>query len=116
MSNSAEIIGKRLYQEGCRRAFGIPGGEALDLMEGLKNSGIDFFLTKQKTVPVSWRKVDIMRMGSSNSAGTLGPGVANAVNVVTNAFRTESLCFSYRLVDASDKLTYTHQVFNHGNS
>jgi Thiamine pyrophosphate-requiring enzymes [acetolactate synthase, pyruvate dehydrogenase (cytochrome), glyoxylate carboligase, phosphonopyruvate decarboxylase] len=34
MSNSAEIIGKRLYQEGCRRAFGIPGGEVLDLMEG----------------------------------------------------------------------------------
>ena len=48
MSISAEIIGKRLYQEGCRRAFGIPGGEVLDLMQGLKNSGIEFFLTKHE--------------------------------------------------------------------
>ena len=48
MSNSAEIIGKRLYQAGCRRAFGIPGGEVLDLMQGLKKSGIEFFLTKHE--------------------------------------------------------------------
>ena len=36
MANSAEIIGKRLYHSGCRRAFGIPGGEVLVLMEGLR--------------------------------------------------------------------------------
>ena len=48
MSNSSEIIGKRLYQAGCRRAFGIPGGEVLDLMQGLKNSGIEFFLAKHE--------------------------------------------------------------------
>ena len=48
MANSAEIIGKRLYLAGCRRAFGIPGGEVLVLMEGLRNSGIEFILTKHE--------------------------------------------------------------------
>ena len=116
MSNSAEIIGKRLYQEGCRRAFGIPGGEVLDLMEGLKNSGIEFFLTKHEN------SAGFMAEGGYHADGapaillaTLGPGVANAVNVVTNALQDRvPMIFLTGCVDASDELTYTHQVFNHG--
>ena len=30
MANSADVIARRLYEAGCRHAFGIPGGEALD--------------------------------------------------------------------------------------
>ena len=116
MSNSAEIIGKRLYQAGCRRAFGIPGGEVLDLMEGLKNSGIEFFLTKHEN------SAGFMAEGGYHADGapaillaTLGPGVANAVNVVTNALQDRvPMIFLTGCVDASDELTYTHQVFNHG--
>ena len=116
MSNSAEIIGKRLYQAGCRRAFGIPGGEVLDLMEGLKNSGIEFFLTKHEN------SAGFMAEGGYHADGapavllaTLGPGVANAVNVVANALQDRvPMIFLTGCVDASDELTYTHQVFNHG--
>ena len=116
MSNSAEIIGKRLYQAGCRRAFGIPGGEVLDLMEGLKNSGIEFILTKHEN------SAGFMAEGGYHADGapavllaTLGPGVANAVNVVTNALQDRvPMIFLTGCVDASDELTYTHQVFNHG--
>ena len=42
MANASEIIGKRLYHAGCRWAFGIPGGEVLVLMDGLKKSGVEF--------------------------------------------------------------------------
>ena len=116
MSNSAEIIGKRLYQAGCRRAFGIPGGEVLDLMQGLKKSGIEFFLTKHEN------SAGFMAEGGYHADGapavllaTLGPGVANAVNVVTNALQDRvPMIFLTGCVDASDELTYTHQVFNHG--
>ena len=48
MANASEIIGKRLYHAGCRWAFGIPGGEVLFLMEGLKKSGVEFVLTKHE--------------------------------------------------------------------
>jgi len=116
MSNSAEIIGKRLYQAGCRRFFGIPGGEVLDLMEGLKNSGIEFILTKHEN------SAGFMAEGGYHAdrapailLATLGPGVANAVNVVTNAFQDRvPMIFITGCVDASDELTYTHQVFDHG--
>ncbi len=116
MSNSAEIIGKRLYQAGCRRAFGIPGGEILDLMEGLKKSGIEFILTKHEN------SAGFMAEGGYHANGapavllaTLGPGVANAVNVVTNALQDRvPMIFLTGCVDASDELTYTHQVLNHG--
>ena len=45
---------------------------------------------------------------------TLGPGVANAVNVVANAFQDRvPLIFLTGCLDVQESLTYTHQVFDH---
>ena len=45
---------------------------------------------------------------------TLGPGVANAVNVVANAMQDRvPLIFLTGCVDAAEAETYTHQVFDH---
>ena len=115
MANASEIIGKRLYHAGCRRAFGIPGGEVLVLMDGLRKSGIEFVLTKHEN------NAGFMAEGGFHADGapgilvaTLGPGVANAVNVVTNAFQDRvPLIFLTGCVDAVEALTYTHQVFDH---
>ena len=115
MANASEIIGKRLYHAGCRRAFGIPGGEVLVLMDGLRKSGIEFVLTKHEN------NAGFMAEGGFHADGapgilvaTLGPGVANAVNVVTNAFQDRvPLIFITGCVDADEALTYTHQVFDH---
>jgi len=107
MAIASEIIGNRLYHAGCRRAFGIPGGEVLVLMDGLRKSGIKFLLTKHEN-----------NAGFFHADGapgilvaTLGPGVANAVNVVANAFQDRvPLIFLTGCVDADEALTYTHQV------
>ena len=115
MANASEIIGTRLYHAGCRRAFGIPGGEVLVLMDGLKKSGIEFLLTKHEN------NAGFMAEGGFHANGapgilvaTLGPGVANAVNVVANAFQDRvPLIFLTGCVDADEALTYTHQVFDH---
>jgi len=115
MANASEIIGKRLYLEGCRRAFGIPGGEVLVLVDGLRKSGIEFVLTKHENC------AGFMAEGGFHADGapgilvaTLGPGVANAVNVVANAFQDRvPLIFLTGCVDAQETLTYTHQVFDH---
>ncbi|MDP6294493.1 MAG: thiamine pyrophosphate-binding protein, partial [SAR324 cluster bacterium] len=115
MANASEIIGTRLYHAGCRRAFGIPGGEVLVLMDGLKKSGIEFLLTKHEN------NAGFMAEGGFHANGapgilvaTLGPGVANAVNVVVNAFQDRvPLIFLTGCVDADEALTYTHQVFDH---
>ena len=48
MTTTSDIIGKRLYDAGCRHAFGIPGGEVLSLMDGLGKAGIAFHLVKHE--------------------------------------------------------------------
>ena len=34
---AADVIAKRLYAQGCRWAFGMPGGEVLTLLDALDN-------------------------------------------------------------------------------
>jgi acetolactate synthase-1/2/3 large subunit len=43
---AAQLIAKRLYEAGCRHAFGIPGGEVLTMMQALQEAGIEFVLVK----------------------------------------------------------------------
>ena len=115
MANTSEIIGQILYNAGCRSAFGIPGGEILFLMDGLKNSGIEFVLAKHENC------AGFMAEGSYHADGapgiliaTLGPGVTNAVNVITNAFQDRiPLIFLTGCVDDDLAIKYTHQIFDH---
>ncbi len=115
MTTAADIIGQRLYDAGCRHAFGIPGGEVLSLMEGLKNAGIQFHLVRHENPG------GFMAEGTYHADGapgilvaTVGPGVVNAVNVVANAWQDQvPMIFLTGCVDAAEAETYTHQVFDH---
>jgi acetolactate synthase-1/2/3 large subunit len=115
MKTGAEIIAHHLHGAGCRTAFGIPGGEVLALVDALTSEGIRFVLTKHEN------PAGFMAEGAWHATGapgilvaTLGPGVANAVNVVANAHQDKvPLIFLTGRVDASEAETYTHQVFDH---
>lgn len=115
MKTGAQIIAHHLYDAGCRTAFGIPGGEVLALVDALTQSGIQFVLTKHEN------SAGFMAEGAWHATGapgilvaTLGPGVANAVNVVANAHQDKvPLIFLTGRVDAAEAETYTHQVFDH---
>ena len=48
MSRTADIIACKLFEAGCRHAFGLPGGEVRSLMDGLKDAGIAFQLVKHE--------------------------------------------------------------------
>ena len=48
MPHTADLLARRLYQAGCRHAFGIPGGEVLTLLDALEAAGIRFALTKHE--------------------------------------------------------------------
>ncbi|MCU0909975.1 MAG: thiamine pyrophosphate-binding protein [Rhodobacteraceae bacterium] len=111
----ADIIGAALAGAGATHAFGIPGGEVLALMQGLDAAGIGFVLVKHENGG------GFMAEGLWHTTGalpvlvaTLGPGVANAVNVVANAMQDRvPLVFLTGCVDADLAETYTHQVFDH---
>jgi acetolactate synthase-1/2/3 large subunit len=115
VASAADVIAKRLYEAGCRHAFGIPGGEVLRLVKGLTENGIAFGLAKHENA------AGFMAEGTYHASGapavlvaTLGPGVANAVNVVANAYQDRvPLSFLTGCVDAGEALTFTHQIFDH---
>ncbi|MEM1385703.1 MAG: thiamine pyrophosphate-binding protein [Pseudomonadota bacterium] len=113
---AADIVAARLYAAGCRHAFGIPGGEVLTLIDALERAGIRFHLTKHENA------AGFMAEGTWHMTGapgvlvaTVGPGVANAFNVVANAEQDRvPLIVLSGMVDPAVALSYTHQVFDHG--
>jgi len=115
MSTTADLIATRLYDAGCRHAFGIPGGEVLTLMDALNNAGVEFMLVKHENAG------GFMAEGTHHFTkapcillATVGPGVANAVNAVVNAFQDQvPMIYLTGCVDANVAETYTHQVFDH---
>ncbi|WP_421981177.1 thiamine pyrophosphate-binding protein [Roseibium sp.] len=115
MTTGADIIAGKLHAAGCRHAFGIPGGEVLALMQSLDQAGMNFILVKHENAG------GFMAEGGWHADGapgvllaTIGPGVANAVNVVANAWQDRvPLIFLTGCVDQGEAESYTHQVFDH---
>ena len=115
MTTGADIVAKALAEAGARRAFGIPGGEVLALLAGFEAAGVPFILAKHENA------AGFMAEGAWHAGGglpvlvaTLGPGVANAVNVVANALQDRvPLIFVTGCVDQALAESYTHQVFDH---
>jgi acetolactate synthase-1/2/3 large subunit len=114
-ATGADLLAKRLAMAGATHAFGIPGGEVLALVDALERAGIRFHLAKHENA------AGFMAEGLWHVTGavpllvaTLGPGVANAVNVVANAQQDRvPLIFVTGCVDEAVAESYTHQVFDH---
>lgn len=112
---SADLVARRLYEEGCRFAFGMPGGEVLTIVDALENAGIKFILCKHEN------NAGFMAEGVHHRDGapailvaTVGPGAVNGVNVVANAHQDRvPMIVLTGCVDANEALTYTHQVLDH---
>ncbi|MFV2091526.1 MAG: thiamine pyrophosphate-binding protein [Hyphomicrobiales bacterium] len=115
MPNTAELIAARLAQAGCKHAFCIPGGEVLAIVDALHRVGIKVVLAKHENC------AGFMGEGVYHSNGapavlvaTIGPGIANAANVIANAFQDRvPMIVLTGCVTNVDQHTYTHQVFDH---
>ncbi len=112
---AADYVAQRLYEAGCRYAFGISGGEVLTIIDALRSAGIKFILAKHEN------SAGFMAEGVSHVTGapalvvaTIGPGAMNAVNVVANAMQDRvPMIVLTGCMDATDALSYTHQVMDH---
>lgn len=115
MKRAADLVAERLYEAGCRHAFGMPGGEVLTLLDALERVGIEFILCKHENA------AGFMAEGVHHVTGapgilvaTVGPGLMNGVNVVANAEQDRvPLIVLTGCIDADEALTYTHQVLDH---
>ncbi|MEP2030642.1 MAG: thiamine pyrophosphate-binding protein [Paracoccaceae bacterium] len=115
VQSASEVIAERLYDAGCRHAFGIPGGEVLALMDALDRAGLGITLVKHEN------SGGFMAEGTYHTNGapgvlfaTIGPGIANAANAIANAWQDRvPMIVLTGCVPAVDAQTYTHQVFDH---
>lgn len=112
---AADLLARRLYEAGCRYAFGMPGGEVLTLVDALEKAGIRFVLAKHENAAGFMAEGVHHRDGAPGIlVATLGPGALNGVNVVANAFQDRvPMIVLTGCVDEDEALTYTHQVLDH---
>ena len=113
--HAADVIARRMAEAGCKHAFGIPGGEVLTLLDALDRYGIQFILTKHENCAGFMAQGTYMATGAPGILiATVGPGISNALNVVTDAWQDRiPLIAITGCMDPDDRVTYTHQVFDH---
>ncbi|MFK7870477.1 MAG: thiamine pyrophosphate-binding protein [Roseobacter sp.] len=111
---AADALARRLYDAGCRFAFGMPGGEVLTLLDALKKAGIRFILAKHENAAAFMAEGVYHQTGAPGIlVATVGPGALNGVNAVANAHQDRvPMIVLAGAVDADEAQTYTHQVLD----
>ncbi|MGI9370176.1 MAG: thiamine pyrophosphate-binding protein, partial [Ruegeria sp.] len=114
-TRAADLLARRLFEAGCRHAFGMPGGEVLTLVDALEKAGIAFHLAKHENAAGFMAEGVHHRDGApAILVATLGPGAMNGINVVANALQDRvPMIVLTGCVDEDEALTYTHQVMDH---
>ena len=112
---AADVLARRLAEAGVRRAWGMPGGEVLTLVDALERAGIECVLCRHETAAGFMAEADWHAHGVPGvMLATLGPGAMNGVNAVANAHQDRvPLIVLTGCVDEDEAATYTHQVMDH---
>jgi acetolactate synthase I/II/III large subunit len=111
---TAHIIAQALKEEGVRYAFGIPGGEVLELLDAFRRVGIRFVLTKQELGAGFMADACYQLTGSPGVlVATLGPGITNTATAVAQALLDRSAMIVVTgEIATSLKAVYTHQIID----
>ena len=115
LNRASDYLARRLYEAGCRHAFGMPGGEVLTVMDALARAGIEVTLARHENAAAFMAEGVWHRTGAPGILiATLGPGALNGVNAIANAHQDRvPLIVISGCVDADEALTYTHQILDH---
>ena len=86
MPTAAEVMVKALENENVKYIFGIPGEENIDFMEAVRNSNIQFILTRHEQGAGFMADVYGRLTGKAGVClATLGPGATNLFTPVADA-------------------------------
>ncbi|MCB0113281.1 MAG: hypothetical protein KDD84_04315, partial [Caldilineaceae bacterium] len=114
MPTVAERLVDHLFSAGVRFAFGMPGGETVEVLEALRRRGVRFELVHDEASAVFMADA-VTRMTGAPAVAltTLGPGAANAAPGVAHAWldRAPVIFITAQKPDALLP-DYTHQVID----
>ncbi len=108
---NAEAIARALAAEGVEYAFGLPGGEVVVLIDALRRVGIKFLLVGHEASAAFMADVTGQITGRAGvCVSTLGPGAANLVTGVANAYLERSPVLALTAQISHDLYpSFTHQ-------
>src|SRR6185312_416651 len=112
MTSTAAATARILADAGIRRVFGLPGGEVLVLMDELRRAGIDFVLMRHEAnAGLAAAVYGKLRRQPGVVLATLGPGAANLMLPLSNAYLDQEplLAMSAQLPDDFPP-SHTHQL------
>ena len=114
MPKTTDIIAQALREAGVTHAFGIPGGEVLELLEAFRKAGIEFVLTKQELGAGMMADAVFQLTGNPGVlVATLGPGITNTTTAVAQALLDRSaVAVLTGEIATSLKGVYTHQIID----
>ncbi|MEM0449687.1 MAG: acetolactate synthase large subunit [Methanomassiliicoccales archaeon] len=84
---ASDLLIRCLEAEGVERIFGIPGEETLEVMDSIKDSNIDFILTRSEASAALMAAACGRLSGNAQVClSTLGPGATNLITGVAEAY------------------------------
>lgn len=112
MATTAAAVARMLADRGITKAFGLPGGEVLVLIDELRKAGIDFVLMRHEAnAGIAAAVYGKLQRQPGVVIATLGPGAANLMLPVANAYLDQEplLAITAQLPD-EHPATHTHQL------
>src|SRR5262245_27736714 len=112
MTTTAAATAKILADAGIQRVFGLPGGEVLVLMDELRRAGVDFVLMRHEAnAGLAAAVYGKLRRQPGVVLTTLGPGAANLMLPLSNAYLDlEPLLAISAQIPDDFPASHTHQL------
>ena len=114
MTTIADYLAERLWSQGLRRVYGLPGGENVVLLEALRRRGIVFRLVRNESSACFMAATEARLSGGLGVAlTTLGPGASNACAGLAHAHLDRApILLITAASDRADLRRHTHQVID----
>lgn len=110
--NTAGAVAQALADAGIKKAFGLPGGEVLVLIDELRKVGIDFVLMRHEAnAGIAAAVYGKLQRQPGLVIATLGPGAANLLLPIANSYLDQEplLAITAQIPDDFPAL-HTHQL------
>ena len=112
MATTAAAVARVLADQGIDKAFGLPGGEVLVLIDELRKAGIDFVLMRHEAnAGIAAAVYGKLKRQPGVVIATLGPGAANLMLPIASAYLDQEPLLAITAQIPDDfPLNHTHQL------